>query len=55
MYFQQNNVYLYICMYLIQLLCSNILGRKGDLGKMDRPKYAPNSKILGYVDVKLGE
>ena len=42
-------------MYLIQLLCSNILGRKGDLGKMDRPKYAPNSKILGYVDVKLGD
>ena len=36
------------------ILCSNILGRKGDLGKMDRPKYAPNSKILGY-HVKLGE
>ena len=44
-----------LLMYLIQFLCSNILGRKGDLGKMDRPKYAPNSKILGYVDVKLGE
>ena len=27
---------------------SIILGRKGDLGKMEWSRYAPNSKMLGY-------